>query len=571
MPLGDYGFALQFRDLIKKLVGTELEEQRPRYRYGTVTSIDRPNYKCGVQFTGETASVTVSMGATQPSTTGQRVRVAGIGTDRYIDEVFGQPYIPGFAAQSDYPLKEYRTTGTSSTNQNQWQRIASTSITTQFADTILVFTYYSEGNGSTYNHVGNLWMRVKQQNPMGQAPVVQLIVDPVDLTYSSETNWVAIITQNDAAKTTVDLYYNNNMSYDAVRIREILRRSVTLFDSADGQPFVTALPAGTQIAASRRDGHFDQVDINTLTGSSMSATTFNGLGDGTSTGFRPADTTYPELLVIQKSTAPNTQHTSIFRNKSGQTGRMISIQDYNGNEKAYITPEGYVSTIAEYMKSGAVLGYAQINPRTVGDWNTINESGIYMASGAANNPSGDNTWWIGHVVVHNQYWQTQEVWAFAQLPATALPLRFVRRSYDNGSQVRTWGPWIQVHGSGTDAPDAGYTNVTAFQNGWVNYGGVYMPAGYRMHPDGTVRIRGLVKSGTFGTTTTGNIFTMPAKYAPAGQKIFTAICAGPTGYAGAARVEVYPSGDVRAVLVINGTGGTNGYLSLEGISYDLNG
>lgn len=92
MALGDFQTALEMKSLIETLVRNELENQRPRYQYATVTSIDRTARKCGVQFPGETGSVTVNMGSIQPASVGQTVRVGGLMGDRFIEEVYGETY-----------------------------------------------------------------------------------------------------------------------------------------------------------------------------------------------------------------------------------------------------------------------------------------------------------------------------------------------------------------------------------------------------------------------------------------------------------------------------------------------
>lgn len=87
--LNDFRTALGVRDVIDKLVHNILDTERPRYRYATVTAIDRTNYKCTVQFLGDPSTVIVSMGSIQPDAVGQRVRVAGMLGDKYVDAILG--------------------------------------------------------------------------------------------------------------------------------------------------------------------------------------------------------------------------------------------------------------------------------------------------------------------------------------------------------------------------------------------------------------------------------------------------------------------------------------------------
>lgn len=94
-------------------------------------------------------------------------------------------------------------------------------------------------------------------------------------------------------------------------------------------------------------------------------------------------------------------------------------------------------------------------------------------------------------------------------------------------------------------------------NGWVAYGSPYAPAAYYLGPEGKVHLRGLVKSGTPGST----IFTLPAGYRPETKLLVATV-----GSAG--------SGDVVMTVIIN-TDGTvvsnhssaNTYVTLDNISF----
>lgn len=93
MGLGDFETALAMRDVMQTLVAAEVEKQRPRYQYATVTGIDRPSRKCSVQFPGEATSVSVNMGSIQPSAVGQTVRIEGLAGDRFVGDVLGLPWM----------------------------------------------------------------------------------------------------------------------------------------------------------------------------------------------------------------------------------------------------------------------------------------------------------------------------------------------------------------------------------------------------------------------------------------------------------------------------------------------
>ena len=89
----DFSYALKFRDVVKQIVGDEVDKTRPRYQYAAVTAINRVTSKCTVLYIGDSTPVTVSMGSTQPNSTGQIVRVAGLTGDKYIDDILGVSFV----------------------------------------------------------------------------------------------------------------------------------------------------------------------------------------------------------------------------------------------------------------------------------------------------------------------------------------------------------------------------------------------------------------------------------------------------------------------------------------------
>lgn len=101
-----------------------------------------------------------------------------------------------------------------------------------------------------------------------------------------------------------------------------------------------------------------------------------------------------------------------------------------------------------------------------------------------------------------------------------------------------------------------WVNAT-FAGAWVNYGGLYTWAQYRDMGDGTVMVRGLVKSGAPGT-----IFTLPVGLRPPGTEQF--ICLANAG-SGAAAVSVLATGVVQLGAYF--AGGDNTAVSLSGIRF----
>jgi len=99
----------------------------------------------------------------------------------------------------------------------------------------------------------------------------------------------------------------------------------------------------------------------------------------------------------------------------------------------------------------------------------------------------------------------------------------------------------------------GNAGEPTFQSSWVNYGGVEESAGYRKYPDGRVRLKGTIKSGSVGP-----IFTLPAGYRPPTNRYISIYT-----QAGYGSITITGPG---GVVTANQTGGT--YTSLEGIEFD---
>jgi hypothetical protein len=96
--------------------------------------------------------------------------------------------------------------------------------------------------------------------------------------------------------------------------------------------------------------------------------------------------------------------------------------------------------------------------------------------------------------------------------------------------------WTWIAGAPQDTwHEVGAAGEPAFQNGWVNFGGVYSPVSFRKDSAGVVHIQGLVKSGTLGTT----IFTLPGGYRPSIQLLNAVLTSDALG-----RLDILTDGSV---------------------------
>lgn len=133
--------------------------------------------------------------------------------------------------------------------------------------------------------------------------------------------------------------------------------------------------------------------------------------------------------------------------------------------------------------------------------------------------------------------------AFVSTKADDVDPDAIKPSHWNGGHV------LNITG------DAGWITPT-FQNGWVNYGGLYATAGYRKDGQGIVHLKGLVKDGALGATP---VFTLPVGYRPAETHLF-GVASNTTG--GAGRVDVTSGGLVQAL-----TPSVSSWVSLEGVIF----
>lgn len=124
---------------------------------------------------------------------------------------------------------------------------------------------------------------------------------------------------------------------------------------------------------------------------------------------------------------------------------------------------------------------------------------------------------------------------------------FTRMISTGGAGTINYGTWYQRSYTG----DANWISPTML-NGWVNYGSPWSTVGYYKDSSNTVRLKGLVKSGTAATA----IFVLPVGYRPIENT--HGICVSDTL---PASFYVYANGEVR-----HRTGGT-GYFSLDHISF----
>jgi hypothetical protein len=125
--------------------------------------------------------------------------------------------------------------------------------------------------------------------------------------------------------------------------------------------------------------------------------------------------------------------------------------------------------------------------------------------------------------------------------------------YNNSFYVEDVGP-VSLASSPPAQPSSAWTNVTAFTNGWSNYGLPWAPVSYRLLGD-KVELRGMIKGGTLNQA----MFLLPAGFRPPYNQNFAAANNDAFG-----ETRVYPDGTVMALSPT-----TNVWVDLSTIQFSV--
>lgn len=206
---------------------------------------------------------------------------------------------------------------------------------------------------------------------------------------------------------------------------------------------------------------------------------------------------------------------------------------------------------------------------TYADANVLTDNGFYYWAGAAPLAAlgtgsvnllvfGEQVNWLSQIAVDQN---TNDMWVRTKAGAS------------------NWLAWSKIALDSTVVHKTGNETITGIKsfsspviitsenwipatltNSWTNYGGTYEVASYRKMADGTVMLRGLIKTGTVGVAA----FTLPVGYRPAGTSIWAALA-----NAGMCRIDLNTTGTVIVTSYISP--GTSLFVSLSGIRFSVNG
>jgi hypothetical protein len=105
-------------------------------------------------------------------------------------------------------------------------------------------------------------------------------------------------------------------------------------------------------------------------------------------------------------------------------------------------------------------------------------------------------------------------------------------------------------------------NALSYGTNWGAFGGSYITPGYYKDSNGTVHLRGLIKTSA-AQAAGSTLFTLPAGYRPSAVMRF-----GPSGNIAGTDTSVVVEAFGAGPVFLNAAALINSYVSLDGISFD---
>ncbi|MDP4146592.1 MAG: phage tail protein, partial [Bacillota bacterium] len=178
-----------------------------------------------------------------------------------------------YQAADFYKYRGFSTSNTYSTYTGQWTKVASVDIAVQYQDGQSIMEFIDYANGGGIMQKGKIYFRVKQHDPLGMPPLMELILAENDTL--NKDCFVAVTTVNTTAQTTVELYIKNLFDYSQIAFNPLIATGNIKFYEL--QPFIVNLPAGVQTSCTYLPVNHDlkvngAITASQLTGNAATAT-----------------------------------------------------------------------------------------------------------------------------------------------------------------------------------------------------------------------------------------------------------------------------------------------------------
>ena len=168
----------------------------------------------------------------------------GLGVGTRVNDSFYKFMVDGNMKTNGLNIGGYQTTNTSDAHAGKWTKIASLQVTGRYGDANAIIKFIGHGSGDSSSVSGELTVRLKQQNEMGQAPGCSLYLNYA--TVVNGDNFKLVITSNTTSLTRGELWYKSARGYETVSFCPIFHNGSVNFFAV--QPYQSSLPSGSQIS-----------------------------------------------------------------------------------------------------------------------------------------------------------------------------------------------------------------------------------------------------------------------------------------------------------------------------------
>lgn len=514
MGFSDLNVSMQMRDTIAKLVENTIDRIRPAYRYGVVQTVDGSTSKATVILTGDTNAVQVAYGVITPYV-GATVRVNGIGTDRYIEDVLGGG-VRQMPAGSNL-------------------------------DTFVTEGRWNIDTAALANTISNLPVpavpMVAPNNALN--PKAIAIGPPASIT-NSPTYWtvtrgvsVGAPSRPPSGTDTVDV-----VTPIGSPLGNGYLGSVYNMDGGNADQYRQVQSWAREVS----------VWVNTTTGGPIEYKTQTGKANASAWLSAGAGWQKLSWSVL----AGDTMILEV-RKPGGAlpvSGNVLWLTDYNANlgaaalgvcrpaSQGILTVQTSPSRVMQEFQQVLNLGIAATF--RFAQWRRLRSSdGVTWGPWFMEEPP---------IVTTSEPQQDQAGKLLNANGNSPVIIRRVDQRHPMPFSSRNGDTWYGENGTYVGSPNWQVPTTT----GWTNYGAGHVPIGYRrLNQSGIVVLRGLIASGAIPAN--GMIMNLPPGYRPSGHLMFQAASQAING----TRIDVFPNGDVWAT----GSSGALSYLSLSGISF----
>lgn len=332
------------------------------------------------------------------------VREKGVGV-KAIPDGNDDFIVGGSIRAQELNLVGFQQAGTADTYVNQWIKIATLEISGQYGDSGFTAQLSGNGNGGAISTSGQIVVRLKQQNPMGQAPVGSVYLHNAVGTTADCVKLV--ITQNTTSKTVGEVWFKNIISYETVYVSPIRRYGTVIFH--EKLAYQSALPSGIQIGCTVDRSILNMVypvgSIYMSVNSTNPSSLFGGTWVAWGTGRVPVgiDTSQTEFNTVEKTGGAKSYSSSHTHTTASVALTVAQLPAHNHsastssagahthNIQTQKTKWGYSGSY--YVMVDATTGYTALaNPATSSAGAhthsvTVNNTGSGQAHGHGNTGS----------------------------------------------------------------------------------------------------------------------------------------------------------------------------------------